>query len=157
VADVAQRLMAASRAVLIGTRSVGASEQLAAVLSQRGVAHALLNAKQDRAEADVIAAAGQPGRVTVATNMAGRGTDIQLDAWRSGRLRRLGELPAWAHRALLRLAQHQSEACNAQAVHTQHASGPTSSATARIKRETRVTVRCTGITLVAVLAAIPPR
>ena len=64
--------------MLIGTRSVLASEQISAVLTRDGVPHALLNAKQDAGEADVIAAAGQRGRVTVATNMAGRGTDIEL-------------------------------------------------------------------------------
>ena len=66
------------RPVLIGTRSVKASEELSAVLTRRGIEHALLNAKQDKAEADVIAVAGEAGRVTVATNMAGRGTDIRL-------------------------------------------------------------------------------
>ena len=66
------------RPVLIGTRSVGASEMISALLSEHGIQHALLNAKQDSAEAEVIAAAGQPGQVTVATNMAGRGTDIRL-------------------------------------------------------------------------------
>ncbi len=79
VAAVARRLaQGAGRPVLIGTRSVLASEQISAVLTRTGVAHALLNAKQDANEADVIAAAGQRGRVTVATNMAGRGTDIGL-------------------------------------------------------------------------------
>ena len=81
VADaVEQASKGESRPVLVGTRSVEASEQLSAVLSQRGIDHALLNARQDREEAAVIAAAGTAGRVTVATNMAGRGTDIQIDA-----------------------------------------------------------------------------
>ena len=77
--DVAQDLaVGAGRPVLIGTRSVEASEQISEVLRLRGLAHALLNAKQDAGEANVIAGAGQPGRITVATNMAGRGTDIEL-------------------------------------------------------------------------------
>jgi len=79
VADTVERLACiARRPVLIGTRSVKASEDLSRVLAERGIEHALLNAKQDKAEADVVALAGQPGRVTVATNMAGRGTDIRL-------------------------------------------------------------------------------
>jgi len=79
VAGVAARLQAQGRPVLIGTRSVGASERCSQILTERGIPHALLNAKQDKAEADVVAAAGQAGRVTVATNMAGRGTDIRPD------------------------------------------------------------------------------
>ena len=66
--------------VLIGTRSVKASEEISAVLAARGITHSLLNAKQDGEEAEVIGLAGQMGRVTVATNMAGRGTDIKLGA-----------------------------------------------------------------------------
>jgi preprotein translocase subunit SecA len=66
------------RPVLIGTRSVQASEEISAILTARGIEHALLNAKQDEAEAEVIAQAGGEARVTVATNMAGRGTDIRL-------------------------------------------------------------------------------
>jgi preprotein translocase subunit SecA len=81
VADTVERIAClARRPVLIGTRSVKASEELSRVLAERGIEHALLNAKQDKAEADVVALAGQAGRVTVATNMAGRGTDIRLGA-----------------------------------------------------------------------------
>jgi preprotein translocase subunit SecA len=81
VADCVARLSAdAGRPVLIGTRSVKASEEISAVLNERGIEHALLNAKQDQLEAQVIARAGEPRRVTVATNMAGRGTDIRLGA-----------------------------------------------------------------------------
>ncbi|MGB8436274.1 MAG: preprotein translocase subunit SecA, partial [Burkholderiales bacterium] len=66
------------RPILIGTRSVAASELLSAILTTHGVSHRLLNARQDKEEADVVAQAGQRGKVTVATNMAGRGTDIAL-------------------------------------------------------------------------------
>jgi preprotein translocase subunit SecA len=64
--------------VLVGTRSVAASEELARRLAAEGVAYRLLNARQDREEAEIVARAGEPGCVTVATNMAGRGTDIKL-------------------------------------------------------------------------------
>jgi preprotein translocase subunit SecA len=69
----------AGRAVLVGTCSVASSEHLSGLLRDAGLAHQVLNARQDAEEAAVVAAAGQPGRITVATNMAGRGTDIGLD------------------------------------------------------------------------------
>jgi preprotein translocase subunit SecA len=79
VADAVARIaLGEGRPVLIGTRTVRASEALSAVLSERGIAHVVLNAKQDGEEAGIVAAAGRAGRVTVATNMAGRGTDIEL-------------------------------------------------------------------------------
>ena len=75
-----REMQAQGRAVLIGTRSVQGSEQVALALSEQGIRHVVLNAKQDADEAGVVARAGQPGGVTVATNMAGRGTDIALAA-----------------------------------------------------------------------------
>ncbi len=73
----AVELSRAGRSVLIGTRSVEASERLGTLLAAKGVEHAVLNARQDKEEAEAVANAGQAGRITVATNMAGRGTDIR--------------------------------------------------------------------------------
>ncbi|MBF0109615.1 MAG: DEAD/DEAH box helicase [Magnetococcales bacterium] len=67
------------QAVLVGTRTVAASEALSARLDAAGIAHRVLNAKQDKTEAETIRKAGMGPRVTIATNMAGRGTDIQPD------------------------------------------------------------------------------
>jgi preprotein translocase subunit SecA len=64
--------------ILVGTVSVDVSERLSALLNRRGIAHNVLNAKQHEREAEIIAGAGERGAVTIATNMAGRGTDIKL-------------------------------------------------------------------------------
>ncbi|HEV2332822.1 MAG TPA: preprotein translocase subunit SecA [Gammaproteobacteria bacterium] len=64
--------------VLVGTASIEASEHLSGLLKKQGIGHQVLNAKQHAAEAQVVAQAGRPGTVTIATNMAGRGTDIVL-------------------------------------------------------------------------------
>ncbi|MDF2966306.1 MAG: secA [Nocardioidaceae bacterium] len=77
VEDIAER-HAVGQPVLVGTTSVAKSEKLARALVQRGVPHEVLNAKQHDREASIVALAGHKGAVTVATNMAGRGTDIML-------------------------------------------------------------------------------
>lgn len=74
----AQDINAMGRPLLIGTRTVADSEQISALLNKEGLTHQLLNARQDAGEAAIIAQAGQGGQITVATNMAGRGTDIPL-------------------------------------------------------------------------------
>ena len=78
VAKEVQTMHAQGRPVLIGTRSIDKSEILAQHLRAAGIEFAILHAKHLEAEANIVAQAGQPGRVTVATNMAGRGTDIEL-------------------------------------------------------------------------------
>ena len=78
VVDDLQERVEKGQPVLVGTASVEKSEKLGKLLVERGVEHEVLNAKQHFREADVVAQAGQPGAVTVATNMAGRGVDIVL-------------------------------------------------------------------------------
>ncbi|MBO5772007.1 MAG: preprotein translocase subunit SecA, partial [Alistipes sp.] len=73
-----ERIVATNRPVLVGTTSVEVSELLSRMLRLRGMKHNVLNAKNHQLEAQVVAEAGQPGQITIATNMAGRGTDIKL-------------------------------------------------------------------------------
>ena len=78
VIDEIERLRGEGRPVLVGTTSVETSELLSKMLKMRNISHNVLNAKLHKKEADIVAEAGEPGRVTIATNMAGRGTDIKL-------------------------------------------------------------------------------
>jgi preprotein translocase subunit SecA len=78
VADEIVNLTQAGRPVLVGTTSVEISELVSRMLQMRKIKHNVLNAKQHQREAEIVAEAGKPGTVTIATNMAGRGTDIKL-------------------------------------------------------------------------------
>jgi preprotein translocase subunit SecA len=78
VVDRVAELNAKGVPILLGTRSVAASEVASRLLTERALDHQVLNAKQDEEEAAIVALAGESGRITIATNMAGRGTDIKL-------------------------------------------------------------------------------
>ena len=78
--DEIERLHRRGLPMLVGTTSVDVSEKVSRMLKRRGLAHEVLNAKQHEREADIVSQAGQPGAITIATNMAGRGTDIKLGA-----------------------------------------------------------------------------
>ena len=78
VSDEIVKLSESGRPVLVGTTSVDISEKLSRILKLKGINHSVLNAKQHQREADIVAEAGRPGKVTIATNMAGRGTDIKI-------------------------------------------------------------------------------
>ena len=78
VCDDIEEMFQKKKPVLVGTISIEKSEYLSQLLKKRGVPHNVLNAKQHEREAEIVAQAGQPGAITIATNMAGRGTDIVL-------------------------------------------------------------------------------
>jgi preprotein translocase subunit SecA len=80
ILEETQRLHALGYPVLVGTVNVDVSETLARMFQRAGIKHNVLNAKYHQREAEIVAEAGQPGTVTIATNMAGRGTDIKLGA-----------------------------------------------------------------------------
>ncbi|MEX1080583.1 MAG: preprotein translocase subunit SecA [Halofilum sp. (in: g-proteobacteria)] len=98
IADCATR----SQPVLVGTTSIENSEHLASELNKRDITHNVLNAKQHEREAQIIADAGRPGAVTIATNMAGRGTDIVLGGHLDSELAALGEDASEADREAAR-------------------------------------------------------
>src|SRR5450631_1462180 len=95
IKDCVQR----SQPVLVGTTSIETSEFLSGLMTKQGFAHQVLNAKQHEREAHVIAQAGRPGTVTIATNMAGRGTDIVLGGNLEAELAGLGDASAAAEAA----------------------------------------------------------
>jgi preprotein translocase subunit SecA len=91
VADDIKECVSRGQPVLVGTTSIENSERLSALLNKLGVKHEVLNAKQHEREAHIVEQAGMPGAVTIATNMAGRGTDIVLGGNLEAELAALGE------------------------------------------------------------------
>jgi len=100
IVDDVQQTIAAGAPALVGTASVETSEELSARFRKSGIEHKVLNAKYHAQEAEIIAQAGRPGVVTIATNMAGRGTDIVLGGNLEAELQAAGDLDDDAHAAL---------------------------------------------------------
>jgi preprotein translocase subunit SecA len=118
VIDEIEEMVAAGRPVLVGTTSVEKSELLSEMLKRRGIKHEVLNAKFHEKEAMIVAQAGRSGAVTIATNMAGRGTDILLGGNPAGLaseiLRRRGLNPAEVDKATYEAAYAEAKAiCDA--------------------------------------------
>jgi preprotein translocase subunit SecA len=99
--------VAKQQPVLVGTTSIEASELISGVLKKEGIAHEVLNAKQHEREAQIVAQAGRPAAVTIATNMAGRGTDIVLGGSLESELHALPPDATDAQRAAVRAAWQQ--------------------------------------------------
>ena len=104
VIDEVERLISIGRPVLVGTTSVETSELLSKMLKMKHIEHSVLNAKLHQKEAEIVAHAGEPGHVTIATNMAGRGTDIKL----KGGVREAGGL------AIIGTERHESRRVDRQ-------------------------------------------
>ncbi len=110
VADEVERLHKEGRPVLIGTTSIEDSEDLSRLLKKRGLPHQVLNAKYHEKEAQIIAQAGRAGAITIATNMAGRGTDIVLGGNPESRARAEADPEAEPERYQELLEKYRAEA-----------------------------------------------
>ncbi|MBQ2539722.1 MAG: preprotein translocase subunit SecA [Bacteroidales bacterium] len=104
VIDEVEHLISIGRPVLVGTTNVETSELLSKMLKMKHIEHSVLNAKLHQKEAEIVAHAGEPGHVTIATNMAGRGTDIKL----KGGVREAGGL------AIIGTERHESRRVDRQ-------------------------------------------
>ena len=93
IVDEIRKSVDADQPVLVGTASIESSERIASELNRAKISHNVLNAKQHESEAEIIAQAGRPGAVTIATNMAGRGTDIVLGGNWQTEVEKLGQEP----------------------------------------------------------------
>ena len=110
IVDDVQACVTQGQPVLVGTASIDISERMSSLLNAAKIKHQVLNAKQHEREALIIAEAGRPGAVTIATNMAGRGTDIVLGGNLEVELAQLGAAADEAQRQTVTEAQQQSHA-----------------------------------------------